>query len=46
MKKNKNQGQAAAMPPGQFRMILNYKQQASSAKLQALMLPQFYYRIL
>tara|TARA_R100000008_G_scaffold69502_1_gene46884 strand:- start:7 stop:132 length:126 start_codon:yes stop_codon:yes gene_type:complete len=35
MKKNKNQDLAAAMPPGQFRMILNYKPQASSNKRQA-----------
>jgi hypothetical protein len=33
MKKNKNQDLAAAMPPGQFRMILKY--QASSFKRQA-----------
>jgi len=26
---------AAAMPPGQFRIILNYKQQAASFKQQA-----------
>jgi len=31
--KNKNQDLAAAMPPGQFRMILKY--QASSRKRQA-----------
>jgi len=30
-----NQDPAAAMPPGQFRMILRYKQQATSFKQQA-----------
>ena len=30
--KNNNQDLAAAMPPGQFRMILSYKQQATSGK--------------
>jgi hypothetical protein len=33
-KKNNNQDLAAAMPPGQFRMILK-KQQATSSKQQA-----------
>jgi len=32
-KQIKKQDLAAAMPPGQFRMILRYKQQASSNKL-------------
>jgi hypothetical protein len=33
---SKKQDLAAAMPPGHFRMILNYKPQAPSSKLQAL----------
>ena len=33
-----NQDPAAAMPPGQFRMILRYKQQATSFKQQIRMI--------
>ena len=37
---------AAAMPPGQFRMILSFKRQAASGKLQATSLTINKYRIL
>ncbi len=37
---------AAAMPPGQFRMILSFKRQAASGKLQASSLTINKYRIL
>ena len=35
MEENKKHNLAPAMAPGQFRIILNYKQQAASFKQQA-----------